>query len=88
VESVGHTYYDGIVKKKHLSHWALKSINYICIYMSDQVLSTEIKGKITREIVDIHIVTGGVVHVTQLMISSSDDWIYWHFGYTLSLNHT
>jgi hypothetical protein len=27
------------------------------------------------------------VCVTKITGSSSDDWIYWHFGYTLSLNY-
>jgi hypothetical protein len=28
-----------------------------------------------------------MVHVINMMGSSSDDWIYKHFGYTLSLDH-
>jgi hypothetical protein len=34
-----------------------------------------------------NIVTCTVVRVTKITGSSSDVWIYWHFGYTLSLNH-
>jgi hypothetical protein len=26
--------------------------------------------------------------VTKITSSSSDDWIYWHFGYTLSINYS
>jgi hypothetical protein len=26
--------------------------------------------------------------MTEITGSSSDDWIYWHFGYTLSLNYS
>jgi hypothetical protein len=29
-------------------------------------------------------VTCRVIRVTKITGSSSDDWIYWHFGYTLS----
>jgi hypothetical protein len=31
-----------------------------------------------------NIVTYRVVRVTKLTDSSSDDWIYWHFGYKFS----
>jgi hypothetical protein len=27
------------------------------------------------------------VCVTKITVSSSDDWIYWHFGYNLYLNY-
>jgi hypothetical protein len=29
-----------------------------------------------------------VVRATKMTGSNSDNWIYWHFGYTLSLNHS
>jgi hypothetical protein len=38
--------------------------------------------------VGIYIVTcGGGVRETKMKGSRSDDWIYWHFGYNLSLNY-
>jgi hypothetical protein len=33
------------------------------------------------------IVTCRAVRVRRITGSSSDDWIYWHFGYNLSLSH-
>jgi hypothetical protein len=34
--------------------------------------------------VEINTVTCRRVRMTKMMGSSSDDWIYWHFGYNLS----
>jgi hypothetical protein len=34
------------------------------------------------------IVTCRVVRVTKITGSSSDDWIYWHFGYSISLDYS
>jgi hypothetical protein len=37
---------------------------------------------------DKYTVTCRVVHAKTMRGSSSDDWSYWHFGYTCSLNYT
>jgi hypothetical protein len=36
----------------------------------------------------VHIVTCWMVRVTNKTGSSTDDWIYWQLGYTLTLNYT
>jgi hypothetical protein len=52
-------------------------VNRKCVKQIFAIL-TELQGSFK------HIVTYRVVCVTKLTGSSSDDWIYWHFGYNLS----